>query len=120
MSTTFKPTFGAETSEFETPRQQKTAKTARMVESVRLGLTVLALLAAITIVGTAGDALSVYNTTHLSSEYLLPLWPTSSFDMRPTVALVTCGSIIIVTSALSLAVTKIPAVSTSLLYFEQL
>jgi hypothetical protein len=111
--TKFKPAFGADAQEFETPgvEQQKTTKMARVVESARLGLTVLALLAAITIVVTAADALAVYNTTHLSHEYLLPLWPLE-FNMQPSVALVTCGSIIIVASATSLVVSKVPAVST--------
>lgn len=119
--TEFKPVFGDEAQEFETPsvEQQKTAKMAGVVESARLGLTVLALLAAITIVGTAADALAVYNTTHLSHEYLLPLWPLE-FNMQPSVALVTCGSIIIVASAASLVVSKVPAVSTPpLSHFEQ-
>jgi len=109
--TWFKPVVGADAQEFEAPsvEQQKTAKLARVVESARLGLTVLALLAAITIVGTAADALAVYNTTHLGHEYLLPLWPTE-FNIQPSVALVTCGTIIIIASAVSLVVSKIPAI----------
>jgi len=86
---------------------------ARVVESAGTGLTILALLAAITIVVTAADALAVYNTTSLPSDhaYLLPLWP-ADFNMRPSVALVTCGSIIIVASAASLIHSKVSAVST--------
>jgi hypothetical protein len=116
----FKPTFGADAQEFDTPpvAQQKTAKLARVVESARVGLIVLALLAAITIVATAGDALAVYNTTHLSQEYFLPLWPTE-FNMGPSVALVTCGSIIAVASAASLAVIKVSAVSSPSLHSSE-
>jgi hypothetical protein len=109
----FKPEIGADAQEFDAPpsiHQQKTEKLARVVESARLGLTVLALLSAITIVATAGDALAVYNTTHLSQEYLLPLWP-MDFNMGPSVALVTCASIIVVASAASLLVSKVSAVS---------
>jgi hypothetical protein len=93
---------------------------ARVVESAGTGLTILALLAAITIVVTAADALAVYNTTSLPSDhaYLLPLWP-ADFNMRPSVALVACGSIIIVASAASLIHSKVSAVSTPLLAYIQ-
>lgn len=116
MSTT-KSEVGAESSSFEAPsiHQQKGLKMARVVESVGTGLTVLALLAAITIVGTASDALAVYNTTSLGDEYFLPLWP-ADFNMRPSVALVACGSIIILASAASLVVSRISAVSTPLCF----
>jgi len=107
----FKPVFGSDSQELETPHvgQQKTARVTRLVESVRLGLTVLGLLAAITIVGTAADALAVYNTTHVSPAFLLPLWP-AEFNIRPSIALVTCGSVIILASAASLAVSKVPSI----------
>lgn len=116
MSTT-KSEVGAESSSFEAPsihgQQQKGSKMIRVVESVGTGLEVLALLAAITIVGTAADALAVYNTTSLGEEYLLPLWP-ADFNMRPSVALVACGSIIILASAASLVHSRISAVGTPL------
>lgn len=107
----FKPQFASDFSEFETrdAGHEKAIRTTRMAESVRLGLTVLALVASITIVGTAADTLSVYNTTTLGSEYFLSLWP-SDFDIRPTTALIICGAIVIVASTCSLAASKIPAV----------
>jgi hypothetical protein len=110
----------AESSSFEAPTlvQQKNTKMVRVADSVGMGLTVLALLAAMTIVGTAADALAVYNTTSLPGEYLLPLWP-ADFNMRPSVALVACGSIIILASAASLLHAKVSAVSTSLLEHVQ-
>jgi hypothetical protein len=89
--------------------QQKTTKMVRIVESARLGLAVLALLSAVVIVGTSAETLSVYNKTHLSQDFFLALWPTN-FDTRPTVALVTCGVIIAIASALSLAGSKISTV----------
>lgn len=110
-----KPQFSSDYQEFETrddAAYQKSVRTARLVESIRLGLTALALLAGITIVGTSADTLSVYNTTHLGEDYFLPLWP-SDFDIRPTIALVTCGAIIFVTSAISIVVSKLPPVSIS-------
>lgn len=92
--------------------RQKSTKTIRMVESARLGLTVLALLSAIVIVGTSAETLGVYNRTHLGQDYFLALWPTD-FDIRPTIALITCGAIIVLISAISLAVSKVPAVCLS-------
>jgi hypothetical protein len=89
--------------------QQKSIKMIRIVESARLGLTVLALLSAIVIVGTSAETLGVYNRTHLGQDFFLALWPTN-FDVRPTIALITCGVIIVLTSAVSLAVTKMLAV----------
>jgi hypothetical protein len=113
MSAT-KPELAVETSSFDAPTltHQKNDKLARLVESAGMGLTILALLAAITIVATAGDALAVYNTTSLPSDhsYLLPLWP-ADFNNRPSVALVACGTIIILASAASLIVSKVSAVS---------
>jgi hypothetical protein len=110
-----KPQFTSDYQEFETrddAAYQKNVRTARLVESICLGLTALALLAGITIVGTSADTLSVYNTTHLGEDYFLPLWP-SAFDIRPTIALVTCGAIIFVASAVSIVVSKLPPVSIS-------
>jgi hypothetical protein len=106
--------MNAEASSFEAPTlvQQKSTKMARVAESVGMGLTVLALLAGITTVVTAGDALAVYNTTSLPGEYLLPLWP-ADFNSRPSVALVVCGTIIILASAASLVHSKVSAVSSS-------
>jgi hypothetical protein len=89
---------------------QKAVRASRAIESTRLGLTVLALLSAITIVATSADTLGVYNKTHLGEEFFLALWP-SDFDIRPTTALVICGAIIILSSAVSLAVSRVPSVS---------
>jgi len=85
------------------------ANKTRVLESVRLGLIVLTFLMALTILGTSGDALAVYNRTHISSDFLLPLWPVD-FNLGPTIALVAGGSIVLVSSAISLAGSKTPAV----------
>ncbi|KAL3419424.1 hypothetical protein PVAG01_09645 [Phlyctema vagabunda] len=82
--------------------------TTRLVEATRLGLTVLGFVGSVIIVGTAADTLAVYNNTSLSQDFWLPLWP-SNFSLQPTIALVTCGCIMLVASALSLAMSKIPA-----------
>lgn len=107
-----KPESTSDIHEFDTPgvEQQKSVQTSRMVESVRLGLTALAFLAGITIVGTSGDTLRVYNITHLGQDFFLALWP-NEFDIQPTIALIICGLIILLASLVSLAVSKIPSVS---------
>lgn len=112
----FKPGFTTDFQEFAPDAgHQKAIRTGRVVESIRLGLTVLALLAAITIVGTSADTLAVYNSTHLSENFFLPLWP-SEFDIRPTTALVICGSVVVLASAVSLAVSKVPTVCSKQYY----
>jgi len=88
---------------------QKAVRTFRAIESTRLGLTVLALLSAITILATSADTLAVYNKTHLGEDFFLALWP-SDFDIRPTTALVICGAIIMLSSAASLAVSRVPSI----------
>jgi len=106
-----KPQFNTDISEFETRHvgYEKSVRTARSVESVRLGLTALALLAGISIVGTSADTLSVYNTTTLSGDYFLAIWPTE-FDLRPTIALVTCGAIITIASTVSIVASRLPPI----------
>jgi hypothetical protein len=107
-----KPDFQSGFEEFEAPPSldEKTGGTARRVESVRLGLTVLALLAGMTILGTSADVLAVYNQTHLGQDFLLPLWP-SDFNIGPNIALIACGAIVILASAVSLLISKVQYVS---------
>jgi len=105
---TSKPQFISDFQEFDThDANVKNAKITRTVESIRLGLTILALLASLTILGTAGDALSNYNQTSLGAEYIISLWP-SDFDLRPTTALVICSAIVFVASAISLITSSVP------------
>ncbi|RYP41228.1 hypothetical protein DL769_011602 [Monosporascus sp. CRB-8-3] len=102
----------ASTSGFEIDSQdiqyQSRLKTIRLADSMRIGLTGLALLSGLAILGTSADALAVYNATHLPSEYHLPLWPVD-FDLRPTIALVTGSAIVVVVSAVSLVFSKAQA-----------
>lgn len=104
----------ASTSEFEIDPQdlhfQSRLKSLRLVDSARTGLTGLALLCALVVLGTSGDSLAVYNTTHLPSEWNLPLWP-NEFDLRPTVALVIGSAIVVLTSIVSLVFSKVQTVS---------
>jgi hypothetical protein len=83
---------------------------SKAIESARLGLALLALLCSITILGTSGHTLSVYNKTHLGQDFFLPLWP-NEFDARPSVALVTCASIIVLSSLIGLIAAKLPFIN---------
>jgi hypothetical protein len=104
--------FTSDFQEFETRESGNgnLVQHARVADSVRLGLTVLASLAGLTILGTSADSLSVYHNTHLGKEFFLPLWP-SDFDIRPTTALVICSAIIFISSAATLLMSKLPPVS---------
>ncbi|TEA19269.1 hypothetical protein C8034_v000717 [Colletotrichum sidae] len=77
----------------------------RTVDAARVGLTTLALVAAITILGVSADALAVYDATHVPATFLLPLWP-DDFDLRPTVALVVGSSIILVANGTSIVAAR--------------
>lgn len=78
--------------------------------TLRAGLTVLALVAGAAVLGLGADSLAVYHSTSLPEDYMLPLWPTK-FDTRPTSALIACGAIVAVISAVALPLGKVPAVS---------
>ncbi|KAI0180505.1 hypothetical protein GGR52DRAFT_247339 [Hypoxylon sp. FL1284] len=85
---------------------QKQLRKIQLVDSARVGLTLLALLCGLTVLGTSGDTLAVYNSTHLSSNFHLPLWP-DQFDLRPTVALLVGSCIVVVASIVSLLFSKV-------------
>ncbi|KAI1378198.1 hypothetical protein F4677DRAFT_385860 [Hypoxylon crocopeplum] len=85
---------------------QRYTKKIRLVDGARIALTGLALLCALTILGTSADTLAVYNETHLSSDFHLPLWP-DKFDIRPTIALVVGSSIVVIASIASLISSKV-------------
>ena len=92
---------------------QSTMKSIRLADTVRVSLTALALLMGITIVGVSGDTLAVYNTTHISGDFFLPLWP-EEFDLRPTVALVVGGIVVLLTNIISVVASKAKVVSSPL------
>ncbi|KAI1173910.1 hypothetical protein F4777DRAFT_416765 [Nemania sp. FL0916] len=77
----------------------------QFLNSVRVGITGLALLSGITILGTSANALMVYNNTQVASDFPLALWP-DEFDLRPTVALVAGSSIVILANLVSLIFSK--------------
>ncbi|GKT53347.1 hypothetical protein ColTof4_05528 [Colletotrichum tofieldiae] len=90
----------------EENRDSSEARILKAVDTVRVSLTALALLASITVIGVSADALAVYDATHVPAHYLLPLWP-DAFDLRPTVALVVGSSIIIIANIVSLLFSRV-------------
>jgi hypothetical protein len=74
---------------------------SRVLEAGRMGLSILAFVAAIVILGTSAHNLKIYNDTHVPNDYLLPLWP-FDFNLGPSIALVACGTLMTVAAAASL------------------
>ncbi|PQE02907.1 hypothetical protein CJF31_00002712 [Rutstroemia sp. NJR-2017a BVV2] len=87
----------------------KRSSSVQLASHARLGLTVLGAISGLVIMATTADALRVYNDTHLGREYMLPIWP-ASFDLKPTVGMVACGTIIFVSSVVSLISMFIPTI----------
>ncbi|KAI6090368.1 hypothetical protein F4821DRAFT_29620 [Hypoxylon rubiginosum] len=85
---------------------QKHQKKIRMVDAARVGLTLLSLLCGFTVLGTSADTLATYNSTHLTGDFHLPLWP-DQFDLRPTIALVVGSCIVVLASVVSLLFSKV-------------
>lgn len=88
-------------------------------DALRVGLTALALLASITVLGVSADALAVYDATHVPAHYLLPLWP-DAFDLRPTVALVVGSSILIIANVVSLLFSRVQSLRGQILIHNSL
>ncbi|KAI1063041.1 hypothetical protein LB507_005977 [Fusarium sp. FIESC RH6] len=93
----------------ESVRTEPNFRLYRLMDSARLALTVLGLAAGLTILGVSADAIAVYHATHVPEDWFLQLWP-SNLDMRPTVALVVGGALVVVASLVSLIAGKIPTV----------
>ncbi|KAF5531549.1 uncharacterized protein FSUBG_9337 [Fusarium subglutinans] len=93
----------------ESVRTNPSFRIYRLLDSARLGLTVLSLAAGLTILGVSADALAVFHATYVPEDWLLQLWP-ANFDMRPTVALVVGSALVIVANLVSLIAGKLPTV----------
>jgi hypothetical protein len=94
----------------ESVRTEPNFRLYRLIDSTRLGLTILGLAAGLTILGVSADAIAVYNATYVPQDWSLQLWP-ANFDMRPTLALVVGSALVVVANLISLIAGKIPAVS---------
>lgn len=111
-STTSKPDFVTDFSEFDSIDEERAAKSASLVaklDALRLGMIALAIVSAIAVLGTAGDSLATYHKTALGSGYIISLWP-NEFDIRPTTAIVACSVVVLVSSIISLVGFKVSAI----------
>ncbi|KAK4163454.1 hypothetical protein QBC43DRAFT_212913 [Cladorrhinum sp. PSN259] len=84
---------------------QSKMRTIRTVDTARVGVTGLALLMGLTVLGVSANTLRVHHHTSVPSEYFLSLWP-EEFSIRPTVALVAGSVFVVVSSILSLVFSK--------------
>lgn len=82
----------------------------QMLHWTRVALSVLVVGAAAAIVGCEGHALHTHNTTRLPAEFFLPLWP-QNLDLRPTVAILAGGTVIMALGLFYLLVAILPSVS---------
>jgi len=85
-----------------------TSKSIRLIESAYLAVTVLVLLLGITVLTCSADVVSEYNKTHLSSEFLLPLW--GEQDIRGEVTILVGGAVVVFATAVGIVVQKLYAV----------
>ena len=84
-------------------------RTIRTLDSARVGTTALALLMGLTVLAVSANTLRVYQDTHVSSEFLLPLWP-DDFNIRPTVSLLVGSTIVLVSNIVALCFSQVGAV----------
>ncbi|KAK4194732.1 hypothetical protein QBC40DRAFT_353066 [Triangularia verruculosa] len=90
---------------------QSKMKSLRTIDTLRVGTTALALLMGVTVLGTSGNTLRVYEETHITTttpHFFLPLWP-EQFNIRPTVSLVVGSVFVAIASIASLCCSKISA-----------
>jgi hypothetical protein len=97
------------TSNHALDRESNYLSTCTLLSRIRLFLSALIFAASIAIIASEGDALSRYNSTHLSSQWWLPLWP-NHFDLRPTKVMLTCASIVACISLVYIIAALIPSV----------
>lgn len=68
-------------------------KRNRMIHLARLGLSILMTVGAVAIIACEAVPLSHYKDTSKWASDDLPLWPLN-FDLRPTIAALSCGCVI--------------------------
>ncbi|AEO69228.1 02660985-ca9f-4cab-8d24-284cf06b8608 [Thermothielavioides terrestris] len=85
---------------------QSKLRTIRVIDSARVGTTALALLMGLTVLGVSANTLRVYQETHVSPDFLLPLWP-AEFNIRPTVALVIGSAVVLVSNIVALCCSQV-------------
>lgn len=91
----------------------------RILDVARLGLTVLSIAIAATVVGCHAHTLNVYNITRLDDGFWLPpMWP-REFDLRPTQGMVVGGAVAALVGLVYVLVGVVPVVSFVLFLFSE-
>lgn len=85
-------------------------KNDKVYGSIQLALHCLGLLCGLVVLGTSANVASVFGSTHLPSDYDLPLWP-ENLDLRPTNALIAGGVLVVLANLAALAFAKVSMVS---------
>lgn len=97
---------------------QAKVRALRLVDNIRIGVTSVALLMGVTILGLSANTLSVYSDTHVGSDFFLPLWP-DQFDLQPTIALVVGSTVVFLANTVSLVSSKVHHVRDSVVKTRQ-
>lgn len=92
---------------------ERNQRLAGILHWARVILSVITLIAGAIVIGCAASSLRSYSSTHLNSQYFLPLWPTS-VDLRPTHAMLACGVTISSFSLVYLISVFVPTVSAAI------
>src|SRR5690625_100016 len=90
-------------------QESKHLKRSKILHWVKLGLSVVILGTATTVVGCEAHALRHYKETRNFEKWWLALWP-QEFDLRPTMALLGAGIAIMVTVLVYMIVAAFPSV----------
>ncbi|MCJ1430626.1 hypothetical protein MMC29_008544 [Sticta canariensis] len=80
----------------------------KLLSSIRLATSLITLALSIAIIACADNSLRAYTSTNLGGEFFLPLWP-MKVDLRPTRAVLACGTVILVSSVVYLAAALFPS-----------
>ena len=87
----------------------KHQKWTKLLSSIRIATSLITLALSIAIIACADNSLRAYTSTNLGGEFFLPLWP-AKVDLRPTRAVLACGTVILVSSVVYLAAALSPSV----------
>jgi len=88
-------------------------KRSRLIHWARLGLSILITAVSIAIIACEAVPLRHYKDTSKWASDDLPLWPLN-FDLRPTVAALACGCVIVNLNLVYVVAALLPSVSTVL------
>ncbi|KAJ9606011.1 hypothetical protein H2200_009860 [Cladophialophora chaetospira] len=101
-----------------TAQESAYLRQAKYLRWTRFVLTSLVAAAALAAVACEGHVLQRYNSTHLGSSYHLPpLWPTN-VDVRPTLAILISGCLIVAVSVVYLIVSLVPTPYSRTLFYN--